>query len=114
MERCVLFHRQFPERRLNPTLLRKVYRMFGIKKKAIVYTKVLKPHIANKIGELKEQLRTKVATVKSEGYEVVYADECCFTRQSVAKGEWTRPRNNVEIDMTFLNDQAWSLLLGVS
>ena len=110
----MFFHRQFPLRKINPTLLRKVYRMYGIKKKKIVYQKVLKPHIASKFGELKEKLRAEVATVKFQGFEVLYADECCFTRQSVAKGEWTRPRNNVEVDMTFLNDQCYSLLLGVS
>ena len=53
-ERCVFFHRRFPEKKINPTLLRKVYRIRGIKKKAIVYKKVLPPHIASKFEELKE------------------------------------------------------------
>ena len=46
--------------------------------------------------------------------EVLYTDECCFTRQSLAKGEWTQKRSNVEVDMALLNDQSYALLLAVS
>ena len=52
----MLFHRQFPEKKLNPTLLRKVYALYGIKKKAVVYTKRLKPNMASKFDELKQEL----------------------------------------------------------
>ena len=59
-------------------------------------------------------MRAEVAAAKEQGYEVLYTDECCFTRQSVAKGEWTRKRSNVEVDMILLNDQSYALLLAVS
>ena len=41
--RCVLFHRHFGNHRINPTLLRKVYRIHRIKRKRIKLTKEIKP-----------------------------------------------------------------------
>ena len=93
-----MFHRQFPERKLNPTLLRKVYRLHGIKKKVLIYKKRLKPHMAEKFEQLKQELREAIAEMKEQGYELCYTDECMFTRTSVAKGEWSQRRANVEID----------------
>ena len=34
-KRCIIFHRQFPLRRIKPGVMRKVYKMFGITKKKV-------------------------------------------------------------------------------
>ena len=70
--------------------------------------------MASKFGELKQELRAKVDAAKAAGYEVCYTDECCFTRTSVAKGDWSKRHSNVELDMAHLNEPTQALLLAVS
>ena len=41
--RCLLFHRQFPDHRINPTLLTKVYRIHKIKRKKVKFVKHINP-----------------------------------------------------------------------
>ena len=62
--------------------------------------------MANKFDELRQWLQAKVDLAKSQGYEICFADECMFTRQSVAKGEWAKKRTNVEVDLALLNEPA--------
>ena len=62
------------------TLLRKVYGMHGIKKKAVSYKKPLKLNMANKFEQLKQELQAKVDLAKEQGYELCFTDECMFTR----------------------------------
>jgi len=40
-QRCKLFHRRFPEKKLTIYMLRKVYRSIGIKKKKIKNTEII-------------------------------------------------------------------------
>ena len=44
-DRCKLFHRQYPEKKLNDTLLRRIYQQNGIKKKALRWFKRPKPNM---------------------------------------------------------------------
>ena len=53
-DRCKLFHRKFPERKLNATLLRRVYRIHGVKKKALRWKKRPKANTLKQYGKLKE------------------------------------------------------------
>ena len=41
-ERAVLFHRAFPEIMITPHSIQRLYRMNGIKRKALRYVKTLK------------------------------------------------------------------------
>ena len=34
-KRCIMFHRQFPNRRIKPRVISKIYKYFGIKKKKV-------------------------------------------------------------------------------
>ena len=83
MDRSKLFERQYPDRKMNAMLLTKIYRMYGVKKKAISWKKRLKPNTALKYDELKQELRQKVLQAKQQGYEILYTDECMFTRKTV-------------------------------
>ena len=112
--RCMLYHRQFPERKISVTLLRKVYRLHGIRKKVIRWTKPIRPSKAKKYGKVLEELRQEVEAAEAEGYEVCYTDECMFSRKSVPKIEWAQRKTNLDVDMTLLNEPAYALLLAVS
>ncbi len=41
--RCQMFHRLHPEKKINPSLLKEVYKKHGVKKKAICFKKVVRP-----------------------------------------------------------------------
>jgi hypothetical protein len=43
-ERCVMFHRQFPEIKLSRAHLGAIYKKHGITRKVIKFVKTLKPH----------------------------------------------------------------------
>lgn len=44
-ERCILFHRKFPEVKISPSYLSILYRKHGISRKRIVFVKKQKPHM---------------------------------------------------------------------
>ena len=51
-DRCQAFLHQYPDQKMNPTLLRKVYALKGIKKKVIRWTKRRRPDVQQRFGQL--------------------------------------------------------------
>ena len=51
-DRCKAFLHQYPDQKMNPTLLRKVYALKGIKKKVIRWTKLRRPDVQQRFGQL--------------------------------------------------------------
>ena len=72
VNRCEAINSKYGFPKMNPTLLRRIYRVKGIKKKAIQYKKVVTPDMEAQLPELKEQLRQQLAEVKREGFKVIY------------------------------------------
>ena len=64
VDRCKYFHRQFPEKKLNPTMLTRIYKKFGIKKRAIRYTKSFKPEKVQQYQNMKEDMVNKIREAK--------------------------------------------------
>ena len=69
-DRSKLFHRQFPERKINTTLLRRIYKIHGVKKKALKWTKRPSANTLKKFDKLKEQLREEIAGAEAAGLSV--------------------------------------------
>ena len=44
----------------------------------------------------------------------MYLDETCFTRKTVADAEWSRPKENMAVDVKHLEEPTLALLCGVS
>ena len=66
-KRCVLFHRHFGTHRINPTLLRKVYRLHKIKRKRIKLTKEIKPEKEWEYEAWRQGIKERLA----EGYRII-------------------------------------------
>ena len=64
---------------MNTTLLRRVYQLHGIKKKALKWIKRPKPNMMKKYGKLKEELREEIHSGRTAGFEILHLDECMFT-----------------------------------
>jgi transposase len=45
-ERCVLFHRSFPEVKITPSYLAALYKKYGVKRKAVKLVKTLPNHLS--------------------------------------------------------------------
>ena len=54
VNRCEAINAKYGFPKMNPTLLRRIYRLYGIKKKAILYKKVVTPDMEAQLPELKE------------------------------------------------------------
>ena len=44
----------------------------------------------------------------------MYIDETCFTRKTVSDTEWTRPKENIAVDVAMLEEPTLALLCGIS
>ena len=64
-ERCVMFHRHFGNHRINPTLLRKFYHIYKIKRKKIKFTKPINPEKEEEYEKWRVELKDKIADLKS-------------------------------------------------
>ena len=108
------FMRKFPQAHMNPTLLRKVYRMNGIKKKKYRWYKV-DPNATpeSKVLAL-ARMKRQLTMARNQGYRIVYLDETMFTRKTVADLEWALPKENVMINEAKLKEPTLALLSAIS
>ena len=83
---------------MNPTLLKKVYELHKVRKRAILYKK----HAPNfDEAEFKRQLasmKRELTRRKNQGYRIVYPDETMITRKCCPLKEYCQPKNNVTFD----------------
>ena len=59
-------------------------------------------------------MKQQLTKAKNAGYRIVYIDETCFTRKTVADTEWTRPKENIAVDVAMLEEPTLALLAGIS
>ena len=83
---------------MNRTLLRKVYRLHGIKKKYFRRTKHDKDHDPEEYQKKFITMKRLLTRYKNDGYRFIYADETMITRTTVKPTEWTRKKENMTID----------------
>ena len=99
---------------MNPTLLRQIYNRHRIKKKKLRWYK----EAANKEESVIQQDLTKMkralSKAKRDKYRIIYLDETCFTRKTVAGNEWALPGQNLAIEEKKLNEPTLALLSGIS
>ena len=90
-ERSSHFLREFPTAHMNPTLLRDVYRLNGIKKKKVRWYKEVPPHDAAERRRAFNRMKRKLEKARKDGYRIIYLDETMFTRKTVPNSEWALP-----------------------
>ena len=113
-DRTVHFKKEFPGAKMNRTLLRKVYRVHGIKKKKLFWTKQAKDHDPRRIRQKLGTMKMLLTRARNNGYRIIYADETMFTRKTITDSEWTRKKENLSIDMARLDEPTLALLASIS
>jgi len=82
-DRSQHFRKEFPSAKINPTLLRKVYRMHHIKKKKIRWYKTPTESDTRKTRQKLGTMKMLLTRAKNQGYRIVYIDETMITRKAV-------------------------------
>ena len=59
-------------------------------------------------------MKRQLTIGKNEGYRVIYIDETMFTRKTVRCEEWTRPKENVLVDLAKLDEPTLAMVCGIS
>ena len=59
-------------------------------------------------------MKRQLTRVKNEEYRIIYIDETMVTRKTVADTEWSRPKENMAIDVNKLQEPTLALLCGIS
>ena len=93
-----MFHRQFTNKRIAVTSLRKLYLRNGIKRKKVRMEKVIPQKLKDNFAEQCQQLLNKLDQVKREGRKLVYLDEINFTKRSLKLVEWSGRSTNLSVD----------------
>ena len=76
---------------MNSSLLRKVYKMYGIKKKRYRWFKVARGQTPAMASQELARVKRQLTMARNAGYRIVYLDETMFTRKTLADTEWSLP-----------------------
>ena len=99
---------------MNPTLLRKVYKMHGIKKKKIRWVKEAKEQDPHVLVQQMANMKRQLTRARNDGFRIIYLDETMFTRKTCPDSEWTKMKSNMRVDTAKLEEPTLALLCGIS
>jgi hypothetical protein len=94
-ERAIMFHRQFPELHVSPTLIRRVYSQFKIGFKSIRRTKPPIQIQGGYYGDLFQKMVASLDEARAKGLKVFYLDETVFSFSTFPTRTWYSKHNNV-------------------
>ena len=97
-QRTVLFHRQFTDKRVAMTSLRRLYLRHGIRRKKVRMEKVM-PRVQREDFVNKCQLLlAELEQARSEGRLIVFLDEIIFSKRSLLLREYSCKNSNLTVD----------------
>ena len=99
-ERAKLFHRQFPNRVIQPKHYSKILKFNGYKFKRVKTKNVpqKKDKLYKKYALMTIDLRDKVNQILKDGGHLIFADECVFKSRGYQKQAWSAPYQNVIVE----------------
>ena len=59
-------------------------------------------------------MKMLLTKAKNDGYRIIYIDETMVTRKTVVDAEWSRPKENMSVDVAKLEEPTLALLCGIS
>ena len=97
-QRSVLFHRQFTNKRVAVTSLRRLYLSHGIRRKKVRMEKVMPRVQREDFVNNCQLLLAKLEQARSEGRQLIYLDEINFTKRSLQLRDWSGKNSNLTVD----------------
>lgn len=90
-----MFHRQFPEINISPTLIRRLYKRFKITFKSIRRTKPPIQIQGGFYGDCFQKMVAGLDDARAKGLKLYYLDETVFTFTTFPSRTWYSKHNNV-------------------
>ena len=97
-QRCKLFHRQFVNKKIAVTSLRRLYLKHGIKRKAVRQEKLKPQHVMNDFSARCKLVLGEMEAVHAQGRKLLFLDELNFTKLSFQSVYWSVKRSNQSVD----------------
>ena len=88
-QRTVRFHRQFTDKRIAVTSLRRLYLSHGVRRKKVRKEKVMPPRLKERYSEQCCAVLAKINEEKSSGRKIIYCDEIVFSKLALQTKEWS-------------------------
>jgi hypothetical protein len=96
--RTILFHRNFPDKRIAVTSLRRLYLKNEVKRKKVRQEKYMPANTRISFQRNCQKLLETMQRMREENVKIVYLDEINFTKRSISLREWSGKNSNLAID----------------
>ena len=96
--RCKLFHRKFPNKRIAVTSLRRLYLKNKIRRKKVKQMKYMPEAQMKTFQERCVTVYAQLRQVQYQQRSILYLDEICFTKLSFQGKDWSGKNTNLAVD----------------
>ena len=97
-QRTIMFHRQFTDKRIAVTSLRRLYLKNGVRSKKVRQEKVMPEQTRQNFVQKSRSLVEDIEQAKREGRLIVYIDEILFSKRSIKLREWAKKNSNLTVN----------------
>ena len=97
-QRTIHFHRQFTNKRIAVTSLRRLYLKHKIRCKKVRQEKVMPQKTRENFTIKSRSLVEDIENAKREGRLIVYIDETLFSKRSIKLREWANKNSNLTVN----------------
>ena len=97
-QRTVRFHRQFTDKRIAVTSLRRLYLRNGVRRKKVRKEKFMPPTLRERYTEQCCSVLAKIDDEKTSGRKIIYCDEIVFSKLALQTKEWSGKNTNLTVD----------------
>ena len=94
----VRFHRQFTDKRIAVTSLRRLYLRNGVRRKKVRKEKVMPTTLRERYTESCCSVLAKLDEEKTSGRKIIYCDEIVFSKLALQTKEWSGKNTNLAVD----------------
>jgi hypothetical protein len=109
-----MFHRQYPDTRISPTTINRLYTKHGVKYK---YIRRVKKEIDFNLPHYREMLQdiqSEMRWAHHKGVKFISADEAVFTFHTFTKKSWSGSYNNITVLDRKITVKTHAILAGIS
>ena len=97
-QRTVYFHRQYTDKRIAVTSLRRLYLKHGLRCKKVRQEKVMPEKTRQTFTINSRSLIEDIERAKQEKRQIVYIDEILFSKRSIKLREWAAKNSNLSVN----------------
>ena len=87
--RTVLFHRQYPNKRIAVTSLRRLYLKNKVSRKKVRQEKYLPQHVKVQYEAKRKDCLENFGRAVGENRKLIFLDEVNFTKKSIQSRDWS-------------------------